>query len=215
MFVYQLPTDSAKMASALEQATADLPRLRAAVAAAEKKMADAKLTSDRLARRTGQMRSQMNALHKQARDLKREAMAAAANEDEAVTKKAFSDFGSTRVSYQRTRDCCSWLVSFACPDADLEYLQASLLERRAVADLHDGLAAEKRASMLIALGPAVAADPGLGVDIQASQSQKLLDRAVAIRRDEVPKLEAAIRDHHRRVNAERDSVSPGLFSIEV
>jgi hypothetical protein len=41
----------------------------------------------------------------------------------------------------------------------------------------------------------------------------LLDRCVAIRRDELPRIEAAIRDHKRRVTAERDSLAPGLFAV--
>jgi hypothetical protein len=203
------------MIASLERATADLPAYRGAVARAEQKLTEARSEQERIARKTGQVRAMMNQLHQQARDLKRAAMAAAARDDEAGSKKNFVDYGSCRVSYQRTRDLCSFMTSFAGPDADLAELEASLAERKAVADLHEALAAQKRAELLVAMGPAAAVDSGLGVDLQGTQSQKLLDRAVAIRRDEVPKLEQQIRSHKARVNAERDAVSPALFSVEI
>jgi hypothetical protein len=157
----------------------------------------------------------MNQLHQQARDLKRAAMAAAARDDETAAKKSFTDYGASRVAYQRTRDLCSFMVSFCGPDADLAELEASLAERKAVADLHEALAAQKRAELLVAMGPAAQVDSGIGIDLQGTGSQKLLDRAVQIRRDEIPRIEQAIKDHKWRTNAERDSVAPNLFSVEV
>jgi hypothetical protein len=213
MYVHQLPTDSTKMAAALERATADLPPLRAAVARAEEQVVTCRMEVSRLTSKTATMRQQMNMLFEQCRKLKADAMAAQAMDDEAAAKRAWTDQGSTRVAYARCRDSVSYLVSWIAPDADLRLLEAELAERTAVANLHDALAAQKRAAMLLAMGPATEADPGVSLNVAGTQSQQLLDRAVAIRRDEIPRIEAAIRQHKIRVAAERDAVAPGLFQV--
>jgi hypothetical protein len=216
MYIEQLAQakDTAQISAVLDKINGSLPKIRADVARAEEQIVTCRTEVERLSRKTATMRQQMNLLHRQARDLKREAMAAAAGEDEARTKKCFTDYGGARVSYQRVRDCTAFLVSFTAPDADLAELEASLAERRAVADLHEALAAQKRAAALLAMGPAAEIDKNLSLDFQGTESQKLLDRSVAIKRDEIPAIEGRIRQHKQRIANERDAVSPNLFSVE-
>jgi len=211
--IHELPTNSKDMPAALERATAALIPLRKAVATAEERVIAARAEVERLARKTAAMRQAMNGLHVLCREQKEKAMAAAACEDPAAEKRAWSDYGQTRVAAVRSRESSLFLTAWIAPDADLRLLEAELAERKAVADLHEGLATAKRAELLVAMGPAAAIDSGLGVDLIGTQSQKLLDRCVQIRRDEIPRIEAAIRDHRRRVAAERDSLAPGLFAV--
>src|SRR5262249_25259324 len=109
MRIQDLPTNSKDMPAALDRATAELIPLRKAVATPEERVIAARAEVDRLSRKTAAMRSQMNALHVQCRELKEKAMTAAAGEDPAAEKRLWSDYGQTRIAAVRSRESVSWL----------------------------------------------------------------------------------------------------------
>jgi hypothetical protein len=213
MFCSEIPTSSDLIGPALERAESDLPKLRAALNAAEAEYISAKGEVDRLSRKQADLNRQAKALREACKKYKSAAMEAEAMDREAEAKKAWSEFGSVRVAYQRCCDSLAYLVSWVAEDANLRLLEAELAERIAQANLLDGKACTLRCRLLATAALACANDPGSGISVQGSQSQGLLQQAGRIRTEQLPKIEAQIKQHKARVSAERNDVSARLFHV--
>ena len=208
---YELGPATLDEAAAIAAPDLDTDHLADRLSSAERQVVRCQSECDRLRGLAAELHGDVANLNDRIKSAKVQALTFTSEGKGENAEPIWDEINRLRTEKGHRLDALSYVTSFAGADANLNLLEAEIVERERAAALLEAQAIAARKALLAKVSEAAATDPGFTVNFKESKSQRLLEMSASIHREIEGKREALNRERER-VAREQDLAGPRLWN---